>query len=129
LSQVERYQEETAEAVRLLESCGPAPFGGLRDIRPIVRRAVVGALLDPAELLDVAETVGGLAALRAYLAANAPGRGAAVLADLGGMMGAFPRLEERIRRCIDPEGRVVDHASPALARIRSRLRSLRDRVR
>jgi len=129
LVQVERLQQETAEAVRLIEACGSAPFGGLSDVRPHVRRAAAGGVLEPADLLNVAEAVRGLSALRAYLLQHAPAHGAEILADLGGMISNFPRLEEEIRRCIDSDGRVADHASAELARIRSRLRTLRQRVR
>ena len=129
VSQIERHQQETAEALTLIVKCGSPPFGGLRDIRPIARRAGIGAVLEPTELLDVAETARGLAALRAYLLNHAGEHGAEVLADLGGMIESFPRLEQEIRRCIDLEGRVVDHASPTLAQIRARLRTLLQRVR
>src|SRR5690606_41699229 len=42
LREVERWQEETAEALRVLEAGGAPPFGGISDIRPAVRRAKIG---------------------------------------------------------------------------------------
>ena len=129
LREVERWQQETAEALRLTEKHGPAPFGGLTDVRPAVRRSSAGAVLTPLELLAIADAARALERLKGYLAEHAPGEGAAVLADLGGLLGDFRALERQVRRCIDGEGNVVDHASNALAEIRHRLRRLKERVR
>ncbi len=71
LEQAERWQQETAEALALLERHGPPPFGGLSDVRPAARRARVGAVLSPEELLAVADAARALAGLREYVAADA----------------------------------------------------------
>src|SRR5690606_12024668 len=55
--------------------------------------------------------------------------GAPDLEDLAGAMAQFDGLEREINRCIDQEGRVADHATPELAKIRASLRTLRQRVR
>ena len=128
LEQAERWQQETAEALALLERHGPPPFGGLSDVRPAARRARVGAVLSPEELLAVADAARALAGLREYVAAHAPA-GGSILAELGSALGDFRWMEREVRRCIDGEGQVVDSASGALAEIRNRLRRLRERVR
>jgi len=127
LEQAERWQQETAEALALLERHGPPPFGGLSDVRPAARRARVGAVLSPEELLAVADAARALAGLREYVAAHAPA--GSILAELGSALGDFRWMEREVRRCIDGEGQVVDSASGALAEIRNRLRRLRERVR
>ncbi len=128
-SQVERWQDETAQAVRISELAGRPPFGGLLDVRPLVRRASVGAVLRPEELLDVANTARGSERLRAYFLRHGPEAQATGLADLAESLGVFRGLEREVARCIDQEGHVVDHASPELAKVRARLRTVRRRAR
>lgn len=129
LREAERWQQETAEALRLLEEHGAPPFGGMTDVRPLIRRAAVGAVLSTENLLEIADAARASARLREYLLEKGPGVGADVLVDLAGLLGVYDRLEREIRRCIDREGAVVDHASERLAEIRARLRRLRQRMR
>lgn len=129
LKEAERWQAETEEAVRILAAGSPPPFGGMRDVREIVRRAERGALLQPTEILEVADAARASDRLRAFLETCAPTVGAETLADLAGILGRFPRLEREIQRCLSQDGEVVDHASPKLAEVRSRLRTVRQRVR
>ncbi len=57
LREVERRQAYTTEARRLLDVRPEAGVRGARDIRPLVKRAARGAMLAPAELLEVMGTV------------------------------------------------------------------------
>lgn len=129
LKEADRWQGETEEAVRILSVAGQPPFGGMRDVREILRRAERGAVLLPGEILEVGDAARASARLRAFLEAHAPAVEAETLADLAGILGRFPKLEREIDRCLSREGEVVDHASPKLAEIRSKLRVLRQRVR
>ena len=47
------------------------PFGGLHDIRPHVRRAQIGAMLEPEELAETVETLRALGNLDRWLAGSA----------------------------------------------------------
>src|SRR5690606_9566554 len=115
------------EAVYLLERADAPPFGGIRDIRPYLDRALVGALLQPQELLDIAETVGGVQRLGTYIRQKC--KPESVLYDLGTGLGTHKRLETEIRRCISDEAQVKDSASPALAKMRSQMRTIQSRIR
>lgn len=129
LREADRWQQETAEGLRLLEEHGPPPFGGMADVRPLVRRAAVGAVLSTEDLMVIADVARASRRLRDYLLEKGPGVGADVLVDLADLLGVYDRLEREVRRCIDQEGHVVDHASEKLAEIRARLRRLKQRVR
>lgn len=120
-------QDETSEAVRLLETGEPAPFGGIRDIRPSVDRAERGALLQPQELLEIADTVSGVRRLASYIRSKCDAE--SVLADLGAGLGSHQALEDEIRRCIGTEAQVKDEASPALAKLRAQMRTTQSRIR
>ncbi len=54
---VERRQEETAEAERLLAERPEFSVRGARDVRLLARKAAIGGVLDPAQLLEVAGTL------------------------------------------------------------------------
>src|SRR5512135_549459 len=50
-------QSETAE-LRLIDQLGvDIPFGGARDIRPLIHSAAIGQVLDPSDLVDAAQTL------------------------------------------------------------------------
>src|ERR671929_49776 len=57
LSLARSLLKQTTEARTLLEAKPATHLGGARDVRAAVRRAEVGAVLTPAELLDIASTL------------------------------------------------------------------------
>ena len=60
----------TTEMVEARAGLGPS-FGGLHDIRPLVRRAQVGAMLEAEELAETAETLRALGDLDRWLTGSA----------------------------------------------------------
>jgi DNA mismatch repair protein MutS2 len=118
-------QEQTDEAVRLLDEQAQATIGGARDLRGSLERARRGGRLTPTELLDVAET---LHATELFGARLREWRGRH-LADVRDMLDDAPELRDRIGRSIDDAGEILDSASTELAAIRRRLRTAQDRVR
>ena len=117
---------ETTEAVAL-RAVGEVPLRGARDLRASLRRATAGGMLDPQELLDVAQTLQVARRLKGFLEghrAKAPH-----LAAVAGRITALPHLEERIAAVLDDEGQVRDDASADLRRIRIEQRTLERRVR
>ncbi len=126
LAGVQRRQKETTEARDLLDLKSTLSIAGARDIRGLVRRAVIGAVLEPKEYLDILATLQSGRALRttiARLADRFP-----VLNSIIGRFADCPALEREIVRCIDERGDVQDDASPALRRIRGELRRSHDRL-
>ena len=118
-------QDQTDEAVRLLDDQAQASIGGARDVRAPIGRARRGGRLTALELLDVAET----ARAAELFAARLAGWKAPHLAELRDDLDPAPALRERIERSVDDGGDVLDSASSELAAIRKRLRTAQDRVR
>jgi len=118
-------QEQTDEAVRLLNEQAQASIGAARDIRPALERADRGGQLTPVELLEIALTLDAterfLARLRDW-----SGPQLSVIRD---ELDPAPELAERIGRSVDDSGEILDGASAELAAIRKRLRTAQDRVR
>ena len=124
LNEVTKELSLTSEAVRLLWKHGDAPFGGASDIRAVVGRARLGGILDPDQLLPIGDFLYCVAQLKKYLNDEE-----GPLVELGSSLISLPQLKAEIERCIDHDGSVRDHASPELARLRTKMRTLANRIR
>lgn len=65
--EVKLSQEETAEAVRILDEGRRIPLGGITDISGLVKRTRVGSLLDPEEFKAIQDAISGMLDLKAFL--------------------------------------------------------------
>ena len=114
------------EMVEALGQGQSPPFGGLHDVRLLVRRAAIGAMLTAEQLLEVADTLactGHIYRYRMRLDERFQGLITllAPIEDLG-------LVAKAITGCIDGRGHVLDMASRELAGIRQRLAELDERV-
>jgi len=123
LATVRERLAETSEARALLEAGRRVPFGGIRDLRTVLRDAGIGSVLAPTDLLSVAVTLGGLRGLHHALTAPEDDAGLR-LRRLAAHIVVLPALEKEIDRCLDPDGRVRDDASPKLSAVRRRIASV-----
>jgi DNA mismatch repair protein MutS2 len=126
LEEVRYWQEETAEARKLLDVRSDIGLGGVHDLRPLVENALRGLRLLPQDLLNVLDTLRRAHQLQRSLLR---------LEEHYPRMAAFarqiepcPELAAEIERCISEHGEVRDEASAALARIRSELKTAYDRL-
>lgn len=124
---VEKRQRETSEARHLLESGMSISLGGEVDVRPYLKKARVGAVLLPQELLEihnallVSRSLGHtiLSAAKSY----------PLLAQRAEILLQGPSPSDLgIGKAIRERGEVVDGASPALTRIRRELRTAQARL-
>src|SRR5699024_9435994 len=67
LSEVSQLQEETEEAVQIIRLNKMIPLGGIRDIRPSLKRSSIGGSLAALECLDVANTIYGGRQVKTFL--------------------------------------------------------------
>jgi len=125
-AEARRRLDYTSEARRLLDLRPDVGVRGARDIRPQVAAAMRGAILTPANLLDILATVRA----SAYV-----GRLVRRIDESFPLLGALardlperPQLEARIGESIGEDGAVLDSASPALRSIRMRLRTAQQRL-
>ena len=123
---VRRSLQETAEAGTLAAE-GGVPLRGTTDIRDGLRRAQIGAALEPAELLAMCDTLAVIRECKGFVLAHR--ERAQLLTDIARGMRTFETLERAIRRTVANDGSVPDTASPDLARIRREQRSAHARIR
>jgi DNA mismatch repair protein MutS2 len=126
---VKRMLQETDEAYLVERLKGIAPFGGIRDIRAAVKRASLGGVLSPSELLDVATTAAGGRKLKRFLLAIHEDHPIPALAALSEAIGDCREVDDAISRCIDDQAAVMDSASPELSRVRQEIRTGESRIR
>jgi DNA mismatch repair protein MutS2 len=116
LEWIREEQGLTSEMTEAI-SAGLAPsFGGLHDVREVVRRARVEAVLTAEELAETAEVLRAVMSLRGWL--SRVGEGFARLGRLGTGVFEFGGLANAIESCLDDRAKVLDTASRRLAAIR-----------
>lgn len=121
-----RWQQETAEARKLLSVKTDVTLGGARDVRPFAANAAIGAVLMPGEILDIRNTLIAGRALKRTL--TRLGEPFPRLAAIASGIDECPGLVEAIGRAIDERGEVLSSASDKLASIRRELRAAHDRL-
>ena len=124
---VNQLQEETAEAVRILDEGLRFPFGGAHDITGLIRRAEIGSILEPEELQQVQTTCQAFREMKQFLAVH--GEFIPALTEYGERLQAFPRLEKQIEGAIDEHGEIKDNASPKLQGLRNAIIIAKNRVK
>ena len=98
------------------------PLGGLGEVRVFVERAAKSGLLEPRELITVAQTLFAFVRTREALEereAQVP-----VLALLARGLPSLEPLALRVDRCFESDGEISDRASPDLKEARDRVRGL-----
>lgn len=116
-----RWQAETSEGRELLRLDPTAEIGGWKDIRVQLQRAGRGAVLEPEDLVAVADTLTAGRVIKNFLQERQERY--PLLNELAFSMASLPDLEKKIKKAILPGGEVADVASPELAQIRRKLLS------
>ncbi|NBC71637.1 endonuclease MutS2 [Paenibacillus sacheonensis] len=129
LDDVKHALQVTEEAYKADRLKGSAPFGGVVDIKPSLLRSKIGGTLNPAELLEIAETVRGGRRVKRHVLQLHDDDEVPMLAAMAEQLTEHKPLEDAIFNCIDDQAEVMDSASVELANIRRELRAGEGRVR
>lgn len=128
--EVIRRQEETDEAVKVLRIKGNVPLGGIFDIRPHVKRAVIGGMLSPQELNQISSTIHASRQMKRFIEEFAEEESSLpILSGYADKIIVLADLETSIRNAVDDNGEVLDSASETLRSLRNQLRTKESRVR
>ncbi|WP_416827659.1 endonuclease MutS2 [Ectobacillus polymachus] len=123
-------QDATEEGAFVLRLKGHAPLGGVSDIRPHVKRAKIGSMLHPTELLAISMTMYGSRQMKGFIEEVVENHGEVpILLSLTLRLTSLLDLEKEINACIGDGGEVVDSASDKLRSIRQQMRSAESRIR
>ncbi|MDX1807878.1 MAG: endonuclease MutS2, partial [Paenisporosarcina sp.] len=131
LEKVTRLLDEMDEGLALLRIRGNVPMGGIFDVRGHARRAQIGGMLSPSELMEVASTIRASRILRQFFEAIEDSKEIAIpyFIERKETLPILTALEHEIVACIDDNGQVLDSASTQLRSIRQSLRAQESRVR
>jgi len=122
---VGRGLDETDQARSLLIERPGVGIGGAHDIGPWIERAVRSGRLDPAHLLEIADTLDSTTKLRAALAEDRR----PLMHALSRELHPLPAVRSTLGRSIDVSGEILDTASARLGSLRAAVRIAYDRLR
>ena len=124
--EVSQWLSETGEALRVSSLAAP-PFGGIRDIRQILKKAGKGAVLELEELQNVMSSMYAMRTLKYFfrdLEIEAP-----ALKEWARGIEILGQLERNLNNVIDEHGNMREDASVELRRIRRELKASQVRIK
>jgi DNA mismatch repair protein MutS2 len=125
---VARAQRATTEGTKFLGDHPGFPLRAPSDLEAIISAlGVEGRALEPLRLFGLADYLESIEQTRA--AVRTVAQSYPLLGALVETVASFKAEIAEVRRKIEPSGEVADHASPALAAIRERLRKQKSRLR
>jgi len=139
---IARDLRQTSDAESFIIRNGSPPLGNIQDIRSVLKRVEIDAVLNPAELLQVVDVLRAVRNMKRYGSsgrANRADAGAPAeesrpeapdgVASLIGALVENQRLENHIYECILNEEEIADDASPALLSIRRQIKRVQDSIK
>ncbi|MEA4846190.1 MAG: endonuclease MutS2, partial [Clostridiaceae bacterium] len=122
LNEIKELLQETTEAVNLLLKKGNIPMTGVQDIRVPLRKVKLGSVLEPGELLKVADTLRAARRLKAFMNEDRGEESFPIIEYYIETLSAWKSIEERIDSAIISEEEIADNASPQLNGIRRKIK-------
>lgn len=128
--EVIKLQEETDEAAHVLRLKGHAPLSGIYNIKQHAKRAQIGGVLNPGELVHVASTIHAGRSMKRFIedllenALEIP-----ILEEKANQITVLTPLEHQIKNAVDENGEMLDSASDVLRNIRQQRRRNESRIR
>ena len=128
-STVEKKLDETDQAETLIAHIGSSPMDSFPDITTALKKAAVGSVLSPGELLQIAHVL--KVALKVKEAINKYPQKDKIplIVEQAVQLKAHKHLMEEILRCIETEEHISDNASPQLASIRRSIQRTHGKIR
>jgi len=129
---IDRRLTEVRELSALLECGARVPFGGIRDLGPMLTSVrETGRPMESDELMSVFETLEGarrISTAAASWRSDHPDLQIDRVLDLAAQIPGFTTLCDRIEKILDERGKLRDEASARLGEIRNGIRKTRERI-
>jgi len=123
------WQKETSEAVSMILKKGSLSFGGLKNIKPYIKRASVGGILSIQELFYICDFIYVSGKVKNYAKSESKNDIFKILEPQFDMIEIIGELEKNISKCIISETEVADDASGTLKDIRRNIKSSNDKIK
>ena len=127
---VKKLQDETAQAMMMSIKQGKLPLASLHEMKPILKRVEMGAILGSGELLAVRDTMRMTRQAKNYYQdATATGQTYEVLGEYFETLTPYAIIEREISRCILAPDQFADNATPELYQIRRQIKNLSVKIK
>ena len=136
LSYVEESLEEVSASKKLLDEYGRLPFGGIRDLRKILKKTKKDIVLRTEEIGKIQTTIRGFRNIKNHftniIEESDPeiiNNEYKIITDKGLNLKITRNLEDKISKTINEFGEIKDSASSKLKSIRKNMEKLEDEIR
>jgi DNA mismatch repair protein MutS2 len=127
LIEVERRIAETEEARGILDAISSIPLGGIRDIRSLLKRAEIGSVLAPDELVAVGSTLYASRRMKSFFM-DMP-VSLTILLGYAEKITVLRNVENFIENIVNEQGQIRDDASVELLHVRREIRLSQSRIK
>ena len=128
LDDIKQHLQRTRETTAILLTAAAIPLTSFHDVRAAARRAELGAVLDPHDLLHLSHTLYVARRMKSFIDALNSGE-FLWLGDVACRIAPHKYLEDTILSAIDDNSLLKDSASSVLQKIRREIRVLRARIK
>ena len=118
---IEESLNETAEALLITTVSDNIPLGGIRDLKIILKKANIGAILEANEFLNIAGTLSAAKKIKKFF--KELDLEATLLKTWAAKIEVLTQLEQQIENSIDEHGNLLDSASVELGKLRREIRT------
>ena len=131
LSRVGSMLKETTDAADFILRRGSPPLGGIHDIRNSLKRVEIGSVLNPGELLRVADTLRAARNLKNYssIVNKNDLEESNHISSLIAALESNKRIEDKINLAIVSEEEIADGASNTLSNIRRQIKEQQNSIK
>ncbi|MFW5981043.1 MAG: endonuclease MutS2 [bacterium] len=136
LNYIKRSLQEVSIARKLIQEFSSPSFGGIRDLRKIIKKVDKGMVLSIEELINVRNTLGGFRSLKIYFDEVKSGLDPRAIENYykllvaeGSKIVDLGKLIRDLDYCIDDYGEIKDTASKNLSKIRSEINRMINNIR
>jgi len=123
--------KETSDGVNFISRRGSPPLGGIHNVRDSIKRADMGSMLNPGELIRIAGVLRAVRNLKNYSNGGniKEDDNDNIIRELINCLEASKRVEDKINLCILSEEEISDNASSALGNIRRQMRHAQNSIK
>ncbi|MEW6686279.1 MAG: endonuclease MutS2 [Candidatus Edwardsbacteria bacterium] len=132
---VSQRLKEVTELKKFISAGENFSLTGLKDIRSSLEKLKIeGTILEPRELLDIAETLGTARRIKKIFSAklmadrSATAEKFPLLYKLTNPLVVFKEIEEKIEQTVDSSGEILDKASRKLSQLRREKERIREKI-
>ena len=131
IEEIERLQEATSEAYKIMIKRSAPPLFGIYDLGKEMQRIKIGGILEPVSLLRVSDSLRVSRRLKGYMRDNDGDRESSypIIGNLIETLSTMKFIEEEIEKAIVSEDEISDNASSALKSIRREKLSTNNSIR